>query len=126
MNTGKQDRKIKFISVLGTDDGYGGTIPGRNDLLTTFAEVKQVSSGASLEELQHVLNDGYRFLVKWRSGFDPNLAKIIEYDGKDLTIQQVELNNQRLKRYWLITAIDSGGGLQTQGFNYILPFVITS
>lgn len=110
MNTGKQDRKIKFISLAGTDDGYGGTIPGRTTLLETFAEVNQVGSGSKLEELQNVLNDAFQFKVKWRAGFEPNLAKIIEYNNLDLTIQQVELNNQRLKRFWTITAINTNDG----------------
>lgn len=107
MNTGKQDRKIKFISLVGTDDGYGGTIPSRTTLLETFAQVEQTKSSNRLEELQNVLNDVFRFIVKYRSGFEPNLAKIIEYNGLDLTIQQVELNNQRHKRFWSITAVNA-------------------
>jgi hypothetical protein len=107
MNTGKQDRKIKFISIQGMDDGYGGTVPGRTTLLETFAQVNQIRSSSSLEELQNVLNDAYRFTVKWRSGFDPSLSNVIEYNGIDLTIQQVELNNERMKRFWTVMAINT-------------------
>lgn len=107
MNTGKQDRKITFVTYgPGISDGSGGTVPDRIELLTTFAEVNQVRSGYRLEQLQEILNDTLKFIVKFRSSFDPNLAKFINYNGVDLSITGIELNNQRHKRYWEITAIN--------------------
>lgn len=114
MNTGKQDRRVEFITYgPGIQDGSGGTTPNRIVLLSTFAEVNQVKSGFRLEELQQILNDTFKFTVKWRSSFNPNLASFINYDGLDLSITSVELNTQRLKRYWTITAINGNDSQDT-------------
>ncbi len=106
MNTGRYDQRVSFITFENDSDGHGGTTanPPRTTLLETFASVQQVKSSNALEQLQDVLNQAYKIQVQYRTGFEPNVGMIIEYRGEDMTISQVDLNKERHRRFWTITA----------------------
>lgn len=110
MNTGGYDKKISFISMAGTSDGKGGTIPGRVILISTFASVKQESSISAAKYLalqgnQDVLNKVYKIKIRYRASFLPTEDMFIAYRGYDLTIQNVQLTGERARREYIIQAV---------------------
>ena len=46
------DTKITFISEGSTADGYGGVTPSTTEVLTTWASITQLKSGANIEQAQ--------------------------------------------------------------------------
>ena len=108
---GKYDRKISFISFLTVLDGYGGYFPTPISLLDTLSNVSQIRGSNSLEAAQLELPKTYTFKVQYRSGFQPDQAMQILYDGIPFVIKGVEVYKERNAREWIITAVRTGDGV---------------
>lgn len=102
---GKYDRKISFISFLDVDDGYSGSYPLPVVVLNTLSNVSQLRGSNSLELAQLELPKTYIFKVQYRSGFYPDQAMQILYEGITHVIKGVEVYKERNTREWIITAV---------------------
>jgi SPP1 family predicted phage head-tail adaptor len=107
INFGKYDRKCKFFSLGTTSDGYGGNIPQRILLLDTFCRAVQMSGNSNIEVAQLGLPKTYQIGIMYRTGFNPGVNAIVEYDGFDHTIKAVVLNEERQRKEWILTLVRS-------------------
>ena len=102
---GKYDRKCKFVNLGAVEDGAGGYIPERNTFLETFCRTVQMSGSNDLEQAQLGLPKTYKLAIQYRSGFEPDVNVILEYDGFDHMIKSVELNAERQRKEWIMTIV---------------------
>jgi SPP1 family predicted phage head-tail adaptor len=104
INFGEYDQKVTFRTFQDISDGFGGTIPVWEDLLSTFARVKTIRAYNVSEANQLELPLTYEIGIQYRSAFSPTEAMRVQYQGKDLMIKSVRLNLERQKREYIITA----------------------
>lgn len=102
---GKYDQKVSFISFGQTSDGAGGYIPSETVSLTTFASVKQLSAGDSIEASQLELPETLEVRIQYRNGFRPTQAMQVLYRSNYYKITGVTLLNQRKVYEYVLTAI---------------------
>jgi SPP1 family predicted phage head-tail adaptor len=100
---GDRRHKATFKSPVSISVGGGGSSTTYTPVLTDWVEVKQWNSTRDQVEQQTTLKTVYRFKVRVRAGFVPDKSMLVEYEGKDYTINGIEDINER-GRYWLITA----------------------
>ena len=105
INFGSYCEKIKFRSFGQAPDGYGGTMPIFEDVLSTTARIIQVGKGRDLEALQIKFPNTYTMGIQWRTGFDPDPSMMVEYKGFIHAITGVSLNEERMRREWIITIV---------------------
>ena len=97
--------KIIFKSYGQTSDGYGGTVPTFTNVLSTSARLIQVGKGNNLEALQLGLPRTYTMGIQWRKSFNPDTSMMVEYKGEIHAITGVQLNQERVRREWIITIV---------------------
>lgn len=102
---GKYDRKCKFVNLGSQSDGYGGFTPVKTTVLDTFCRAIQMSGSNNIEQAQLGLPKTYQIGVQYRSGFNPDVNVVVEYDGFDHIIKSVELNQERMRREWILTLV---------------------
>jgi SPP1 family predicted phage head-tail adaptor len=102
---GKYDRKCKFKTLGNASDGAGGFLPTETVVLETFCRAVQMRGGNNIEVAQLGLPKTYQIGIQYRSGFNPDVNVILEYDGFDHTIKGVELNAERQRKEWILTLI---------------------
>ena len=105
IKAGKYDQKVSFVTFQNIPDGFGGTNPTRSNVLTTFAWVKQISGSNDLEQAQLTLPATYKIGVQIRSGFNPNVAMLVNYRAKDYKISGIEKKEERNAKEWIITIV---------------------
>lgn len=116
INIGKYDQKVSFVTFGNNPDGYGGTVPTQETVLTTFAWVKQLKGSNDLEQAQLTLPNTYKIGIQIRQGFVPNQSMQVLYRGVLYKITGVEKYQERNIREWILTVI---GGVEsvTMGFD---------
>ena len=105
INFGSYCERVKFRSFGQASDGYGGTIPVFEDVLSTNARIIQVGKGRDLESLQIKFPKTYTLGIQWRSNFEPDPSMMVEYKGFIHAITGVQLNEERMRREWIITIV---------------------
>lgn len=101
---GKYDRKVTFQNYQNISDGYGGSTPTFTDVITTFASVMQTKSSSGVSNGQLDLDKLYLVKIQYRALFTPDLSHSIVYNGDRLAIVSVQLNDERQKKEYWITA----------------------
>jgi hypothetical protein len=122
INFGSYCEKVKFKSFGEVPDGYGDVVPIFEDVLSTTARIIQVGKGRDLEALQIKFPNTYTMGIQWRSGFEPDPSMMVEYKGFIHAITGVSLNQERMRREWIITIVrgepsPSYNGLLNQELN---------
>jgi len=102
---GQYTRKVTFISYGDNQDGYGGSNPIVENILETFADVKQLRGSNDLEAAQLELPKTYLCRVQARSGFEPNTSMQILYDDLVHVIKGVTQKTERNRMEYLITMV---------------------
>lgn len=100
---GQMRDKVTFKTPVSTPVGGGGTSTTYNVVLTDWVQAKQWNSSRDQVEQQTTLKTVYRFKLRYRAAFTPDKSMLVEYEGKDYTINGIDTVNER-DRYWLITA----------------------
>jgi len=86
MKLGSYNQKVTFF-VEGTEsDGYGGTQPTEEIILSTWGRVEQLKRGSSLEQNQELLNEAYKVFIQTRQGFVIDVAMMVKWKGKTFKI----------------------------------------
>ena len=104
MSIGGMRGKISFKSPTSIPVGGGGTSTIYTVVLTDWVEAKQLNSSRDQVEMQTMQKATYRFKLRCRNGFAPDKTMLVEYEGKDYTINGIDNIGER-DRYWLITAV---------------------
>jgi SPP1 family predicted phage head-tail adaptor len=112
INFGKYDQRVTFRSYGDEPDGYGGTVPVANDLLTTFASVKQMKGFSNVEQAQLGLPKSYLVKILVRSEFVPSTEMSVIYRNTEYKIVGLEKVQERLNWEWVIV-ITGGVDLST-------------
>jgi SPP1 family predicted phage head-tail adaptor len=102
---GKYDQKVEFVSFQAISDGAGGSIVSPATLLSTFAAVTQRRANSSIEAGDLVLPNTMEFRIQYRASFVPSENYQIYYRTKYYKITGVKLDEQRLHKEYIITAI---------------------
>lgn len=77
-------------------------------VLNDWTKVQTVRNSRVLEDNQINIDDALQFSIRWRESININKTMLIEFEGKDYTINSIkQYNNDKRKRFWLITAISS-------------------
>jgi hypothetical protein len=64
-----------------------------------------MSGGNSIEVFQLGLPKTYQIGIMYRAGFNPGVNAIVEYDGFDHTIKAVVMNEERMRKEWVLTLV---------------------
>lgn len=87
-------------------DGGGNLVDSITHRYKIWADVEKVN-GSRVYDSQTKMEDGYRFRVWNRVAFDVDVLWKLVYDGKRLTVQSIEKENE--KEFWWIIKADSNG-----------------
>ena len=107
MNFGKYDQKIDFISYSNVPDGYGGTEPEEELVLSTFASVRQLRGNDGVEASQMLFPNTYQLMVQVREGFTPTVAMMVKYRDVVYKISGVMRKYERMSQEWVINIIQA-------------------
>ncbi len=110
MNTGNYDQIVKFVSLDDSVDDYGGFPVVREELLKTFASIKEMKSSTDNEQRERVLGSVFEARIKYRCSFEPTNLMHIEWNGYRYVINKIDLVGQRHKREYVMQ-IDKSGKL---------------
>ena len=105
INFGLYDRKCKFKTLGPVSDEAGGYIPTETVVFDTFCRAIQMKGGNSLEQAQLGLPKTYQIAIQYRSGFNPDVNVVLEYDGYDHMIKSVVLNDERQRKEYILTLV---------------------
>ena len=108
INFGSYDQSITFVTFQQISDGAGGTIPTEQEVLTTFASVKQIRGGQTVESAQMLLPNTYQAKIQWRSTFSPNESMQVLYRGFYHKITGISLRHERMTTEFVFTMINTG------------------
>ena len=86
MKIGKYDQRIEFFKEGIITDGNGDKIPSDITILKTFARVKQIPQGYSLEQVEKRLQTAYRVGVHYRESLILEVGTLIKWRGKKFQI----------------------------------------
>lgn len=108
MNTGNYDQIIKFVSLDDSVDAYGGFPVIREELLKTFASIKEQRSTSDNEQRERALEVVYEARIKYRCSFEPTNLMHIEWNGYRYVINRIDLVGQRHKREYVMSINKAG------------------
>lgn len=83
---GKYDQRISFITEGTTSDGYGGYTPTETTVLTTWAQIEQLSKSSDIEQAQIKFPAVYRVHVMARKSFMPSQTHIVKWNNEKFRI----------------------------------------
>lgn len=89
MNPGKLDRRITFGEFLSVENEYQDYVITFVPVLVTWANVKPLDGSRQLEAGEQVINQGYKFITRYRRDFQPTKDMRIEYQNKYYTIHSI-------------------------------------
>jgi len=96
MNPGKLDRRITFGTFLSVENEFQDFVVTFIPILVSWANVKPFDGSRSLEAGEQVINQSYRFTIRYRRDFEPTKDMRIEYEGKFYTIHSTrDLDDRR-------------------------------
>lgn len=104
---GQMRDRIIFKSPVNTPVPGAGTETTYVKAFEDWTKIKPLRSTRFLQDNQIELQDGFRFDIRYRLTPQPNKSMLIEYEGKDYTINSIIEKNER-QRYWEITAVTNG------------------
>ena len=103
------DTKITFISEGSTADGYGGVTPSTTEVLTTWASITQLKSGAKIEQAQLEFPATFTVRVQCRAGFTPQAKNLITWMDKTYSIVSAPfVESTRYKKEWIFNMSERG------------------
>lgn len=108
---GQMRDRIIFKAPVNTAVPGAGFVSAWVLSLLDWAAVEEVKSNRTQSEDQTQLQDAMRFTIRYRTGWQPNKSMLIEYNGRDYTIQDIREVNQR-GRYWRIVGETDGQPVQ--------------
>lgn len=107
MGIGSMRDRVTFKEPVNTPVPGAGHETTYITSFTDWTKIEPLTSSRNLQDSQIELQDGFRFNIRYRIAPQPNKSMLVEYDGKDYTINSiVEVNNR--KRYWQIVAVTNG------------------
>jgi SPP1 family predicted phage head-tail adaptor len=96
MNPGKLDRRITFGDFISVENEFQDYVITFVPELVTWANVKPSDGSRQLEAGEQVINQTYRFTIRYRRDFQPTKDMRIEYGGDYFTIHSVrDLDDRR-------------------------------
>lgn len=101
---GQMRDRVVFKEPVDTPVDGAGADTVYVESFVDWTKIEPLSSNRQLTDNQIQLQDGFRFNIRYRTSPQPNKKMLVEYEGKDYTINSITERNER-KRYWQITAI---------------------
>ena len=105
MNPGKLDRRITFGTFLSVENIYQDYEITFVPILVTWANVKISDGSRQLEAGEQVINQTYRFTIRYRRDFDPTKDMRILYNNNYFTIHSVRDLDDRRRFYEIIARV---------------------
>lgn len=105
MNPGKLDRRITFGTFLSVENIYQDYEIEFVPILVTWANVKISDGSRQLEAGEQVINQTYRFTIRYRRDFDPTKDMRVLYNGNYFTIHSVRDLDDRRRFYEIIARV---------------------
>lgn len=105
MNPGKLDRRITFGTFLSVENIYQDYEIEFVPILVTWANVRISDGSRQLEAGEQVINQTYRFTIRYRRDFDPSKDMRILYNGNYFTIHSVRDLDDRRRFYEIIARV---------------------
>ena len=104
---GKMRDRIQIKAPIDVPDEGAGAVSVYHVVIDDWTSIVPVSSRRAEENGQINLNDGFRFRIRERSSVTVDKTMLVEYDGKDYTINSIDPYKNR-HRWLFITAITNG------------------
>lgn len=104
MGIGSMRDRVIFKEPVNTPVPGGGSVSEWVVAFEDWTKIEPLRSSRRLEDSQIQLQDGFRFNIRYRTMDHPTKSMLVEYEGKDYTINSIVEVNER-KRYWEIVAI---------------------
>ena len=105
MNPGKLDRRITFGEFLSVENEFQDYVITFVPELITWANVKISDGSRQLEAGEQVINQTYRFTIRYRRDFEPTKDMRIEYEGNYFTIHSVRDLDDRRRFYEIVARV---------------------
>ncbi len=82
-------QRIKITKNDTVGDGYGGLVPTEVELLSTYANVRYLSSGRSAEANQTQINQTVEVKIWKRAGYVPEVGQLIFWQGRGFSVKSI-------------------------------------
>lgn len=104
---GQMRDKIVIKQPVDTIYPGGGAVSEYVPVISELVKVVPLSSSRLLQDNQVNINEGFTFELRYRASYTPYKTHVVEYEGKEYTINSIREKKER-KRFWVITAINDG------------------
>jgi SPP1 family predicted phage head-tail adaptor len=102
---GEMRDRITFMEPINQDLPGGGADTTYVPLFTDWAKAIDLSSSRTLQDNQMELQNGFQFLIRYRSALQPNKTHLIFFEGANYTINSIRQVKQNRERFIEIIAI---------------------
>lgn len=107
MGIGSMRDRVIFKEPVNTSVPGAGWQTTYQTSFEDWTKIEPLTSNRTLQDSQIQLQDGFRFNIRYRDTPQPNKSMLVEYEGRDYTINSIVEVNER-KRYWQIVAVTDG------------------
>lgn len=87
---GELQRKIVIIDYQLTQTALGGFTTTETVIVSTWANVKQVTNDIVLEALKQTGKEVYKFKIRPRNGVTVKTNNVVRYNGREYNIIKIE------------------------------------
>jgi SPP1 family predicted phage head-tail adaptor len=96
MNPGRLDKRITFGTLTSVENAYQDYVITFVPVLATWSNIKPYDGNRQLQAQEQVINQVFRFTIRYRKDFAPTKDMRILYEGNYYTIHSVrDLDDRR-------------------------------
>jgi SPP1 family predicted phage head-tail adaptor len=109
MNPGRLDKRIIFGTYTSVENAYQDYVVTFVPVLATWSNIKPYDGNRQLQAQEQVINQTFRFTVRYRRDFTPTKDMRIEYDGSYFTIHSIRNVEDEFRFYEILGSVTDYG-----------------
>lgn len=109
---GQMRDRIVFKEPVDIPQPGAGAISVYQEAFNCWSSAEQVTERRMIENSQPNLLETYTFIIRYRNFPQPNKSMLIEYQGRDFTIHNIDPFMHNRNRFWRITGVTNKQPIQ--------------
>ena len=109
MNPGRLDKRIIFGTFTSVENAYQDYVITFVPVLETWSNIKPYDGNRQLQAQEQVINQTFRFTVRYRRDFTPTKDMRIEYEVSYFTLHSISNLDDLFRFYEILASVTDNG-----------------
>jgi SPP1 family predicted phage head-tail adaptor len=109
MNPGRLDKRIIFGTYTSVENAFQDYVVTFVPVLATWSNIKPYDGNRQLQAQEQVINQTFRFTVRYRRDFTPTKDMRIEYEGSYFAIHSIRNVEDEFSFYEILGSVTDYG-----------------